>query len=290
MTTWSRANAFFQQLVGLTKIGGPVLAGSLLLVISPESAIMLDIISFIAAGAILCLLPSMPPSRVSSPIPAQAPRPGRFELLGVLRDSRQLQLLFLLTFLGIFVIIGFDALSPVYTRDVLGGKENLFGLLVGLIGLGTLGASAAILFAKGKADPWRGLLLGAILVTAIPAFLGVAAMIRVETVARVLTAAGCLLGGAGCGLLAIQSGTMLQLLSPPSCLGRLGGLFQSTTAAAQLSGIVVAPLLVPAVLPMAMYFCLSTAMMAVLVLSAVLPPYIRRGLASLRARRSRAVS
>ena len=66
-------------------------------------------------------------------------------------------------------------------------------------------------------------------------------------------------GGVGNGLVVIQKGTLLQLLSPAGLLGRVSGFFQSTAVAGQLVGILVTPLLVPGLLPMGVYFGMTTA-------------------------------
>ncbi len=255
----TQANAFLQQLAGLVKIGAPILAGALLSWVNPHTAIVLDVVSFALAALILSRLPALPPQRRATPdatTPEPADHPGS-TAAAVLRQSPQLRLLFTTMFLSIFVIIGFDILAPVFIRDVLGSDESFFGLVIGLVGLGTVGVSIVLMLRKGQVNQWRDILLGLFLLGLIPASLWLVTWQGSPTQARTLVALFAFVGGIGNGLLAIQIGTLLQLLTPAAVLGRVSGLFQSTVIAGQLAGIVITPLLVPAVLNYGAYFGLS---------------------------------
>jgi MFS family permease len=83
----------------------------------------------------------------------------------------------------------------------------------------------------------------------------------------VVATAGCLFGGIGSGLLNVQTGTLLQTLSPGPLLGRLAGALQSTLVAGQLVGLLLTPLLVPILLPMGAYFVVVTLVLALLALA-----------------------
>ncbi len=270
----TQANALLQQLAGLVKIGGPMLAGLLLAIVEPQTAILVDVVSFALSAAILTRLPSLPPVRqqafragehVSKPAipPARA-------AWSALWGSSRLRLLFLLTFSTIVVIIGFDVLAPIFTREVLQGDEGLFGLLIGLIGFGTVGSAMALMVRKGESKPWRDLVLGLFLVACLPACLAVATWSEAQTASQILAGVGCLLGGVGNGLLVVQAGTLLQLLSPPGLLGRNAGVFQSVMVAGQMIGLLATPLLVPALLSMGDFFFVSTLAMGALGVGALL--------------------
>jgi DHA3 family macrolide efflux protein-like MFS transporter len=270
----TRANAFLQQLAGLIKIGAPMLAGALLAVMNPHIAIILDVISFALSAAILTRLPSLPPSGRTTCYPAEDNRPLETPPLrtpiSVLRTSWPLRFLFVLTFLAITVIIGFDVLSSVFVRDVLRGEAGLYGVLIGLIGLGTVAGMAVLMAGKGQPNHWRDVLFGLGLLAMIPASLALATRLEQVGLARLLVGACCLLGGVGNGLINVQAGTLLQLLSPSELLGRMGGLFQSTMVAGQLIGLLAVPVLVPSLLSMAAYFMLATGMLSILTLYAAL--------------------
>ena len=237
----ARANAFLQQLAGIIKIGAPMLAGAILTILTPQQAVILDVISFLLSALILTRLPALPPAsspnrlvipRMSAepaldpPDPAPIPSP-----LAVLTGSLRLRLLFTMIFLGIFVIVGFDVLAPVFIRDILHGDEGLFGLLIGLVGLGTVVAAGGLLLSKTTSRPWRDLVAGMVLLSCIPLAMAAVVAIGDQTLALTLVAAGCFAGGIGNGLLVVQMSTLLQQLSPPAVLGRIGGLFQSVTTA-----------------------------------------------------------
>jgi MFS family permease len=264
----SRANAFLQQLAGIIKIGAPILAGALLALVTPQQAIVVDVLSFALSAIILSRLPALPPSR-SQVASEGAGSPGRS--VGVaLKSSWSLRFLFVLTFLAILVIIGLDVLSSVYVRDVLLGDEGLYGLIIGLIGLGTVGATVLLMGRKGESSPWRDLLTGLALLALIPASLAVAVWLEQVWLARALVLGASLVGGVGNGLITVQASTLLQLLSPADLLGRISGVFQSVTIAGQLMGMVLVPVLVPGLLSMDLYFLLSGVLLAVLVAYAAL--------------------
>jgi MFS family permease len=270
----TRANAFLQQLAGVVKIAAPSFAGLVLALFDPHQAILLDVISFALSALILSRLPSLPPRRpeAAGERSAGAAPQGVRQALGA---SAGLRMLFLSIFLAITVIVGFDVLAPVYTRDVLRGGESLFGLMVSLIGFGTLGASLMLMLRRRPAAPWRDMAAGLFLLALIPAVLAGAAAFGDPGQARALSLFGALVGGVGNGLVIIQAGTLLQLLSPAGLLGRMGGIFQSVSVAGQLVGILVTPLLVPALLPVPVFLAGMAA--ALLLLTAFVAGFALRG-------------
>ena len=170
----TQANAFLQQLSAVIKIGAPMIAGLVLTVFDPHQAIILDVVSFLFSAFILSRLPALPPqagaSHQNSSPASSAPAGPRERGLGigrVLKEVPGLRLLFLCEFLSILVIVGFDVLAPVFIRDVLAGGESLFGLLIGMIGLGSLGAGALLMVRKAKARPWPDTLAGILLLSLI---------------------------------------------------------------------------------------------------------------------------
>ena len=277
----TRANAFFQQLAGIIKIGAPMLAGLILAVINPHTAVILDVVSFGLSAMILSRLPALPPhaetfsqkvpgAEDATSISSSSPASARLKLSQLLKDAPRLRLLFIMTFLAIMVIVSYDVLSPVYVKQVLSGGEKLFGTLVGLIGLGTLAASILLMLYKGEQKPWRDLILGGVFLAFVPGSMAAAGRISEPNLALGLILLGCLVGGFGNGLVVIQVGTLLQLLTPPAWLGRISGVFQSTAVAGQLVGIVLTPLLVPGLFSMPFFFILATAALLLVFLYALL--------------------
>ncbi len=270
----SKANAFLQQLAGIIKIGAPMLAGALLAVVNPHMAIILDVVSFGLSAAILTRLPSLPPRkkavRPAVDAAGEDTAPALQSVGAVLKGSWHLRFLFTLTFLAIFVIIGYDVLSSIFVRDVLHGGEGLYGVLIGLVGLGTVGSTVMLMARKKESGQWRDVIVGLALLALIPASLVLSIWVGRAGLARLLVGSACLVGGVGNGLINVQVGTLLQLLSPADLLGRVGGLYQSTAVAGQLLGMLLVPVLVPGILSIGLYFLLSTVILAILILYAVL--------------------
>jgi MFS family permease len=267
------ANALLQQLAGIIKIAAPILAGMILAVMNPHSAIILDVISFAISAFILSRLPALPPHRAEeqgAAVSTVAVVGSKTGLASFILQNAFLRLLFASTFLAIFIFIGFDVLSPLYTRDVLSANEGFFGTMIGLVGFGTVGATLLLMLRKGNGDPWRDAILGLLMLAIIPVSLALGSGIQDTQLARMLIMAGCLIGGFGNGLLNVQIITLIQLLTPVHLLGRLGGAFQSTAVAGQLVGLLVTPLLVPAVFNYGSYFVVSALAVVLVVIFTVI--------------------
>lgn len=248
----SQANALLQQLQSIVKIGAPMLAGALLAVMPPHQAIILDVVSFGVSTLLLLTIPTLPPrgkNKLTSPSSTE-----NTSLLRVLKASSGLQQLFLSMFFAIFIIMGFDVLSSVYIRDILHGDEQFYGIVISMIGLGTLLATIWLISRDSKSAPWRDLVLGLGLLTGIPLSLFIAGKIGSPEISKVIVLAGCLTGGVGNGMANIQVSTLLQTLTPAEILGRMSGLYQTIVTAGQLIGLVVTPLLVPGLLSISNYF------------------------------------
>ncbi|MBE2225075.1 MAG: MFS transporter [Anaerolineae bacterium] len=276
----TQANALLQQINSFVKIGGPILGGTIVGLLGARNAMLLDVLSFALAAGVLLLLPSLPPPRqkAANDTPAQTkaaeqvvePSPVPLETLSMaLRRSARLRLLFLATFLAIVVIMGFDVLGSIYVRDVLLAEEGLFGALIGLVGLGSLLSAGWLMLRRRQQNPWQDLTWGLVLLSGIPLFMAVGFWVGNPQVAKWIAAFAVLVGGLGNGLVSVQVGTLLQVLSPPALLGRMGGIFQSTITAGQMAAILVTPLLVPAYLSIGLYFALSASALILLALALV---------------------
>jgi hypothetical protein len=213
---------------------------------------LLDVISFALSVLILCLLPPLPAAKETKHIAetsgyegkALAPGVPTSSVLGVLRASGLLRLLFAIGFLLTLIIGNFDLLAPVFIRDILRQSSNFFSLLISIVGIGMVASSGWLMWRKSKTDPWLDIIIGSLLLALIPTAIWLSSL-TTPTLGVVLMIIGCLLGGLGNSLLIVQVGTLLQILSPRHVLGRLSGLFQSTLSAAQLFTLLVTPLLVP---------------------------------------------
>ena len=257
-TDLTHANAFMIQVNGIIKILAPVMAGALIAVMEPHLAILLDVVTYILSAVILTRLPNLlPPSVVGQePDTRSAAAQNEPSTLTVLKDQPHLRLLFVSIFVAIFIVIGFDVLSVIFIRDVFHANENLFGVFVGLIGMGTLGGAVIMMIRKTKVDPWRDMVFGLGLISLIPLGPALAGLVAIKAGIGMMLV-GNLLGGLGLGLLGTQVNTLLQVLSPPAVLGRIAGAFESTAVAGQLAGMLATPLLVPGLISMGQYFLFS---------------------------------
>lgn len=251
----TRANALLQNLAGIVKIGGPLLAGLLLTIVNPHTAIALDVASFIISAAILARLPALPPARAASEAKATA----GVAAAGAPAARGQLNLLYVVAFATVLAIMGFDIFSALIVRDALAGDESLFGLLIGLVGIGVVAASAWLMLRPRQPSPWADMVVGLALLAALPAALAWALASGDAALGRTAVIVAALVGGMGNGLLLVQAGTLLQTLAPPALLGRAGGRFQIALVSGQLIALVVVPRLVPAIVPADRYFAGATA-------------------------------
>ena len=250
------ANALLQQLNGIVKIIAPMLAGALLVIMSPHQANLVNVATFVVSALILMRLPALPAPRqktTDQQTDAQGPKLGR-----VMTLVPGLRVLYATMFFCVVVIIGFDVTGAVYVRDTLQGDQSLMGMLIGLVGTGTLAVGVFLMVKKGRRNLWKDVLLGLGLLACIPLALGFAPLLGDPRWTRLLVQASCLVGGVGNGLLVIQSAVLLQTLTPEQWLGRAGGLMQSVLVAGQIAGILVTPLLVPAWFSIETYFQFST--------------------------------
>ena len=178
--------------------------------------------------------------------------------MALLRSAPGLRLIFLSTFLATVAIIGFDVLSAIFTRDILQGSEATFGLLIGLIGLGTVAGAAGLMMSKRERNLWADVVTGLLLLTLLAIAVALGAWVGNPAFATVVLAGGCLLAGLGMGIMHVQIATLIQILTPAALLGRAGGMFQATAVAGQIAGILLTPLLVPGFLTVAQFFGLAT--------------------------------
>lgn len=271
---FSKANAFLQQLAGLVKVFAPVIAGMVLSVMDPHTAILFDVASFFLAAGVLVFLPSLPPhtEKEGQKAEIQPANP-----LTVLKKIPQLQLLFSGVFVAILTIIGFDVLSSVYTRDVLHQGEKVYGMAISLVGIGSLCATMILLLRKNGANPWKDIVLGFALLTVIPLALVIAFQFDNALLAQYLLMFACLIGGIGNGLVHVQIGTITQLVTPIRILGQVGGWLQTVMVLGQLIGLLLTPALVPGLVSMQTYFGGMVGLMGLLILFLSLQIFRKNG-------------
>lgn len=263
----TKANAFLQQLAGLVKVFSPVLAGLVLSVMDPHQAILFDVASFFLSAVVMCFLPTLPPHKtdVAGKQTEEAKNLETGNPLAVMRSIPQIQILFITVFTAILGIIGFDVLSSIYTRDVLHDGEKLYGFIVSLVGIGSLVATGILMLRKKNGNPWKDMTVGFALLGILPVAMVIGFQFNNVSLAKTLLMVACFIGGIGNGLVHVQVGTIMQLVTPSNILGRVGGWLQTVMVAGQLVGLLVTPLLVPKYVSMEMFFAAMIVLIGLLV-------------------------
>lgn len=260
----TRANAFLQQISSVVKIFGPVLAGGLLAVMNAHQAVILDVVSYFLSAGILLFLPKLlPPQGLQLSEETKDKINWKSQFSDLLHLDNQLKLLFGMAFMAILGIVSIDILASIFTRDVLKSGESYFGLLIGMIGFGTLIGAATLMMSKKVSRPWRDVIGGFALMAILPACMAAGYHIPSLTVMRFMVIPVCLVAGYGMGRKLVQDNTLIQTLSPAAMLGRVSGLYQSTIVAAQLIGTILTSAVVPSLISADVYFGL----VALLILS-----------------------
>lgn len=253
----TQANAFLQQISSVIKIFGPVLAGAVLAVMNAHQAVILDVVSYFLSAGILFLLPKLvPPDKSKQPEQSEHNEKWTTQFTELLHLNSQIKLLFGMTFMAIMGIVCIDILASIFTRDVLSSGESYFGLLIGMIGLGTLVGAATLMLNKKASHPWRDVISGFALVAVLPASMAVGYHVNDLELIRILVIPICIIAGFGMGRKLVQDNTLIQTLSPAAMLGRVSGLYQSTIISAQLIGTILTSAVVPRLIAVDAYFAL----------------------------------
>lgn len=266
----TRANAFLQQVAALTKIGAPLLGALVVSLISPRTALFLDVVSFVLSAAILTFMPALPVGQGEAPTVADDKVSIWQTLRSILRQAPQLRLLFPFMFVLALVLVSFDISMAVYVRDVMRSGIAFTGMMASVVGLGMGAGAFALMLVKGERSLIRDYLIGLMLITCLPAVISLGTWIAVLPLARAVVLAGCFLGGLGISLANVQGSVMLQRLAPEGWLGRLSGTVGSVMTGGQVIGMVATPLLVPHVVSFGVYFGLSTLVLMLISLGTML--------------------
>lgn len=257
----TQANALLQQLTGIVKIGAPVAAGGLLAFISPQTAMVVDVVTYLLSALVLYRLPIIP----RRPRPRQQPASGAVGAVSPLEMLRSVPVLWALL-PGLFclslVFIAFDLTLAILVRDVLRAGITLKSTLIGCVGLGTVAGTFGLMRRKHQQKPSNDIVMGLLLLTVIPVAAALSVALALPGVASGLMMVACLIGGVGQGLAGVQVQTAVQMGAPAHVLGRVSGVMQSVTMAGQLFGLILTPLVVPAVLTLGGFYWGGSVVMA----------------------------
>ncbi|MBW4890379.1 MFS transporter [Mucilaginibacter sp. HMF5004] len=141
----ANALALNSSMVTLTRIIGPAIAGFVLVKFGDGICFALNALSFVAV--IISLLQMRMPDYLSKPHPKKASEELK-EGLAYLKQTPSIRyVLLMLTLISLFSL-PFANLIPIYADQVFHGNAKTFGVIEGVIGLGSFGA--AIFLASQK--------------------------------------------------------------------------------------------------------------------------------------------
>lgn len=228
------ANAGFESVSSLGRIGGPGIAGALLAVLAAPLVLVLDVFSFfVSAFAIskVKLTPSTPRS--------EADGTARVRLLDGFRHVFANKTLLAIAISGAVSNMALMAFQAVYFVVAL----RLFDLTVAQATLVPI-ASAIGSFAGSALSPRLGRRLG-VRVTMVAGYVTILAgsvvilASPVGAVSMVTLGAGYLLWGGGLGLFNVHSVSFRQRVVPADLMGRVGGAYRVLVFGALPVGAVV---------------------------------------------------
>ncbi len=182
--------------------------------------------------------------------------PELLEGARIVFGRKELRILLIIGFLGLFAYGAFDSLESLFYRDVLRVGADWMGWLSSISGIGgTAGSLLVLTIPKKRFSTW---LLAASLFV-----LGAGSMIYTGTNIAPVAAAGQLVCGVGYGALAPIRTTLMQQRCDPSNVGRVASLMRVGMNSAGTIPLLFAPGLADVFGVQAVLFCASTMAAAV---------------------------
>ncbi len=182
--------------------------------------------------------------------------PELLEGARIVFGRKELRILLVIGFLGLFAYGAFDSLESLFYRDVLRVGADWMGWLSSISGIGgTAGSLLVLTIPKKRFSTW---LLAASLFV-----LGAGSMIYTGTNIAPVAAAGQLVCGVGYGALAPIRTTLMQQRCDPSNVGRVASLMRVGMNSAGTIPLLFAPGLADVFGVQAVLFCASTMAAAV---------------------------
>ena len=252
------ANALMLLTTQVSKVVGPAAAATMVGVLGHVWCLRIGALALLLSGVLLTSLPAV---ARTTPHPAHR-RPIRLDE-GLRAIWTQPVLRWAVITMAVMMAGSgmIDSVAPLYVRDELGGNPTLLGLIIGVIGAGTI-AGGALLGNFARSVSRRSLLMAGIASLAV----GVATL----AIARAWTtsiAAAFILGMSVAAVL-IASQTLLQEFAPADALGRVGGTANSISTAAMLVGMAIAGLVTPLVGVRSLYMGVAALLVATSVVAA----------------------
>lgn len=225
------ANALMMQVMQMTQIVTPGVAGLLINHIGAAACFWLDSVSFLFSAAMVF---SIAIQRKTAPAAKEMSSVLADLTFGVRYIFTHSVLAFAIVSMaaGGFAISCYNALIAIYVRDILHGSTGLFGLLGTLIGVGMIaGTQSVTRFGRSRLKE-RLIMIGLFGVALGILLLGVFGNTPLAVVAT--------LGmGFSVALVIIPAQTLMQGETPMEMLGRVSGSLRSVLALVQLAGLLL---------------------------------------------------
>jgi DHA3 family macrolide efflux protein-like MFS transporter len=226
------ANSINAQTVQLIRVISPAVAGALVAWAGHKVCFYIDSLSFVISAALL--------STITLQRETTETRKGIRSLplelaqgLTFIAKHRAILFLTISMTAAILAIGAFDAVIVVYVRDILSADSRLFGLLISMVGVGTI--LGALLLGK-FGQKWSKLYLVVLGIFGI----GINVLI-LAALSSVVATVVCSFGlGLSVACVLIPSQTLMQEESPQSMLGRVSSTSMSLMTAAQLCAFLIA--------------------------------------------------
>lgn len=225
------ANSANTQTTYFNKVIGPAVAGLLVARLGEHGCFYLYSLSLLLAASLLAATAiQRAPGHRSEPRTLFSELTEGFHFMA---NHRTILFLTVSVMLAVFAVSFFDALAAVFVRDILALNSQVFGVLVSLVGAGTIVAAWAVGRFGQRRSKAEMIALGILLMGA--------SILLLASLSRVVPVLACaLVFGAGIGCIVVSAQTLLQEETPHAILGRTSSAINSLVTAAQVTGFLIA--------------------------------------------------
>ena len=233
------ANSLSQLSIQMGKVLGPAIGGVLVTIAGPQTAFIANGVTFLASAAFLAFLPTLRPHAAE---PGEAGQRSSFwqefrQGITFILRNRALATAVVGMAAVMFVIFTFDSLGAL-ALEALGVDEQILGLAVGSLGLGTsLGAAVIGQWGK-KVNPFAIMIVGVVVSGLLVASQGLAVMLNISGLGLLWLPVWFIMGVGGAAMF-IPYGYILQVETPEELLGRVSAAAQGLQTVFQLMAPVV---------------------------------------------------
>ena len=259
-----KATSYLSMAFQLSKVLGPVIGASLLVVISPQQCIVINAISFALSTAIMLSIAADKPVRLVAQVTSMRMIDKIVEGFKALRKQPALLMLMAISFFWFMTSIASISQMSIYLTHLLPHHLSSLGYIIGLDGLGAVLASVVLSRLKDIESYFSFMTIGFLLmIVGLSSF----ALFQPSWSISILYVSAFVFGiGSSVNILVYT--LMIRKLSPAHCVGRVSSLFLTVQNTAQLIGTVGAGFVVTTLGVRSLYELL-TSMLALLLVGAL---------------------